>query len=157
MWEIEKTVNCRPYRFAVVRGHPNAYGHDYILEHRVIMENAIGRLLDKDEVVHHKNGDKQDNRVENLELLTNKNHSRLHAIHDGTLYLKLKCPQCFSVFDRQKRQVAYKRSALTFCSRKCAGEFYTHKTTTHDVNRAVSVNIVSEYRKYLHDNAEGTR
>ncbi|MFZ7121743.1 MAG: HNH endonuclease signature motif containing protein [Eubacteriaceae bacterium] len=48
--------------------------------HVVIMEINIGRKLKKNEVVHHKNEIKTDNRIENLELMTKSEHSKLHAI-----------------------------------------------------------------------------
>ena len=48
------------------------------MEHRLIMEQHIGRYILPDEVVHHKNGVRDDNRLENLELMTFKEHAGLH-------------------------------------------------------------------------------
>lgn len=47
-----------------------------VLQHRLIMEQLLGRKLIKGERVHHKNGDRQDNRPENLELWTGVNQSK---------------------------------------------------------------------------------
>ena len=51
---------------------------DVIFEHRAVMEEHIGRKLTEDEVVHHINGDKTDNRLENLQLMTRGEHSTMH-------------------------------------------------------------------------------
>jgi hypothetical protein len=49
--------------------HPHARQDGSILEHRLVMEQHLGRFLEEWELVHHKNGNRQDNQVSNLELL----------------------------------------------------------------------------------------
>lgn len=71
-WKGGRHLNKDGYIEVYQPNHPFARkGNRRVLEHRLVMEQMIGRYLEPGEVVHHKNGDKQDNRPENLELFAN--------------------------------------------------------------------------------------
>ena len=58
--------------------HPESSKDGYIMEHILVMEALIGRHLKDNEVVHHKNGIRDDNRKENLKLMDFREHARYH-------------------------------------------------------------------------------
>lgn len=72
-WKGGRTIRPDGYVFIRQGDHPKA-SNGYVQEHRLVMEQSLGRYLFPNETIHHKNGVKSDNRIENLELWSS-NHS----------------------------------------------------------------------------------
>ena len=78
-WGGGKIIDEEGYVLLRAEGHPRANPHGfYVPEHILVMERTLGRLIPVNEIVHHKNGNKQDNRPENLEVMTRTEHMKLH-------------------------------------------------------------------------------
>lgn len=68
------------YVMVFQKNHPRASNNNYVLEHVIIIEKYLGRLLLPHENIHHKNGIKNDNRIENLELWIKPQPSGIRAV-----------------------------------------------------------------------------
>lgn len=71
-WKGGKIINSQGYCLIKNRDHKYADHQGYVREHRLVMEKHLGRYLLPTEDVHHINGIKTDNRIENLELITDR-------------------------------------------------------------------------------------
>jgi hypothetical protein len=81
-WTGGRVVDKDGYVLLYRPGDPHCRtGKPYALEHRLVMAESLGRALRPEEVVHHKNGQKDDNRIENLELFA---ENSLHLKHELT-------------------------------------------------------------------------
>jgi hypothetical protein len=73
-WKGGKSITTQGYIIVYCPEDPR----QYVLEHRLVMEKHLGRYLKPEEVVHHINGTKTDNRLNNLLLFANKGKHQKH-------------------------------------------------------------------------------
>lgn len=78
-WRGGRIKTRAGYIMRLVPDHPDADKYGYVWEHRLVMEEELGRRLERWENVHHINGVKDDNRPENLVALTKAQHQAAHA------------------------------------------------------------------------------
>ena len=77
-WKGGRIVRKNGYITVLKPEHPNASKQGYVKEHRLVIEEKIGRYLELREHIHHINGNKHDNRPENLQLMTLEEHLSHH-------------------------------------------------------------------------------
>lgn len=85
-WNHHLLISSHGYvKVRVGKGHRLADRNGYAYEHILIWwrGTAYERVPGDGEIIHHKNGDKTDNRLENLELMTRGEHNRIHLLNRG--------------------------------------------------------------------------
>ena len=113
------------------------YRGRYCYEHHLVWEQNTGTPVPDGYIVHHKDRNKFNNSFDNLELLKNSEHAKLHSTRGKTM-AKLRCPYCKKVFVREKRGLGFRN--ISFCSLQCAGKFYNSKNP--DIEEAKKQNII---------------
>jgi hypothetical protein len=97
----------------------------YCLEHHLVWWKHHQSVVPDGHVLHHKNEDPRDNRIENLELLTASEHSKRHAEERAfAAQEEAQCGTCSAVFTLSRSKLSQRKkqsdSGLLFCSKKCS-------------------------------------
>lgn len=80
-WSGGKFIDSEGYIHIKCYNHPYRDKQNYVREHRLVMEQKLGRYLKPYEVIHHINENVSDNRIENLYLYeSNAKHSIFHKL-----------------------------------------------------------------------------
>ncbi len=108
-----KVRKPRGYIFVQYPSHPFSHTTGYVYLHRLKMENVLGRYLNKDEVVHHKDGNPRNNETSNLEVMGLSEHGHHHQ-GEAVAYEKC-CVFCGNDFTTKHNHIKY-------CSKVCAGK-----------------------------------
>jgi hypothetical protein len=77
-WKGGRVIATNGYVMVWEPTHRLAHSNGYVPEHRMVAEEMIGRELAPEEEIHHRNGDRRDNRPANLEVLTHAEHAARH-------------------------------------------------------------------------------
>lgn len=117
---------------------------------RYLMSVHLGRFLEEHEHVDHIDGDKTNDTIENLQILTLAENNRKAS--PGKWCVDLICPNCGVLFTRPRNRthLVVKTKRATFCSRTCAASFQLKERwhgMTEEMKKAIENNVVRVYKK----------
>lgn len=78
-WNGGRIIAGEGYYMVLSKSHPRSNRDGYVYEHILVIEKHLGRSITAEEAVHHINGIKTNNRIENLELMSKSKHTRHHC------------------------------------------------------------------------------
>lgn len=107
-----------------------------VFEHREIMEKFLGRKLRSYETIHHKDGNKKNNELSNLEIKSRSDHAKAHA--RKAITVELACGECTKKFFRplrvERRRLKQEKHG-PFCGKPCAGKWSSRNCPNGNWNK----------------------
>ncbi|MEK9207765.1 MAG: hypothetical protein AAB922_04735 [Patescibacteria group bacterium] len=116
-WKGGQYIDSHGYVYLRAEGHPRV-ANNYVKRAVLVLENKIERYLSPGEISHHVNGVKNDDRPENLEVMTRDAHNKYHAslIKGFDSRVNVSCEHCGLIF---KDRITSNRR---FCSHSCTAK-----------------------------------
>ena len=106
---VLRPIKKTSYRTTFVDGHR-------VQRHRLIMEAYLGRKLLKEELVHHRDGNRHNNEISNLEVMSVTQHVRHHLAKHPVFFT---CKFCGKLFEPRR---GHRGRNPRFCNKKCFGQ-----------------------------------
>lgn len=138
------------YNFIKNPDHPNAGKHGYVKKSRMIMSEHLNRPLLKSEIVHHINGIKTDDRIENLIITTRGHHASHHCKGENNPNYLIKTPKiCVSCGTEFIYNGAHKKAK--YCSRQCMYKYMkAEKSPATKYNKEIADRVRYLYNYMSH-------
>lgn len=133
--KVDKTLG---YQYFIDKNHPLASPNiGRVYYHRHVASIKEGRWLSTLEVVHHIDGNKLNNELSNLQVMTSKSHAELHQAEAILNKVELTCPVCGSLFSVSAKKVELRNT----CSIPCYTKFQTNWNITKEALEALIWNM----------------
>lgn len=138
-WHGGRSIDKSGYVLINSPGNPFHDVRNYVFEHRLVMEKHLGRYLTKEEKVHHVNGNKADNRIENLRLLANqrehvKDHLERIRLNRGIKDTKNNTYPRIYVHDHPRADYSGRVFEHIIVMEKMIGRYVSRTEIVHHIN-----------------------
>jgi predicted Zn-ribbon and HTH transcriptional regulator len=131
--EINLTAYNQGYKCFYDKEHPLSTTDGRVFYHRHIMSVNLGRWISKEEQVHHIDGNKENNEISNLELLSASEHAKKH--HLKTFLSEGTCAECGTIFSKDKITSIY-------CSSLCSN---INNIKNRDLTKELLDSLIPKY------------